>query len=269
MRASAAARASSLSPPAERLGSLDSRPPMDSRFALLLTATVAPSASTPYLNIRDPRRREAHYLEALARWCKALPANWEIVVAENSGWPASRFTDVAERLGRAVHILECADRGSRSGKGVGEAGLLDDFAASGLAGTCDWIFKCTGRLSVDNIATCLPQLDGDGVCASILPSLTYMDSRFFGASREVFEEYFTGMGADIREDDVVYLEHVAARRMLSAIGAGHAFHPFPKIPYVVGHSASLGKSYNGASSRIKWFLRNRVRRIVIDREILI
>jgi len=242
---------------------------MDSRFALLLTATVAPSESTPYLNLRDPQRREAHYLEALARWCTALPAEWEIFVAENSGWPASRFTGVAERLGRAVHVLECADRGSQAGKGVGEAGLLDDFVASGLAAKCDWIFKCTGRLSIRNIATCLPPLDGDGVCASILPSLAYMDSRFFGASRNVFEEYFTGMGAEIREDDVVYLEHVAARRMLSAIGAGHAFRPFPKMPYVVGYSASLGRSYNRAIDRVKWRLREQVRRVVVDREILI
>jgi hypothetical protein len=243
---------------------------MDSRFVLLLTATVAPGEGTPYLNIRDPQRREAHYREALARWCKALPAEWEIVVAENSGWPAARFTDVAERLGRSVHVLECADRGSQAGKGVGEAGLLDDFVASGLAQRCDWIFKCTGRLSVDNITKCLPPLDeGDGVCASILPSLTYMDSRFFGASRNVFEEYFTGMGADIREDDVVYLEHVAARRMLSAIGAGHAFRPFAKMPYVVGHSASLGRPYNGAINRVKWLLRQQVRRVVRDREILI
>jgi hypothetical protein len=243
---------------------------MDSRFALLLTATVAPDERTPYLNIRDPQRRETHYREALARWCKALPAEWEIVVAENSGWPASRFTDVAERLGRSVHILECADRGSRAGKGVGEAGLLDDFVASGLAQTCDWIFKCTGRLSVDNIATCLPPLDDDGgVCASILPSLAYMDSRFFGASKEVFAEYFTGMGADIQEDDVVYLEHVAARRMLAAIGAGHAFRPFTRMPYLVGHSASLGRSYNGAINRFKWLLRQQARSVAIKREILI
>lgn len=242
---------------------------MDPRFALLLTATVAPGERTPYLNIRDPQRREAHYLEALARWCTALPAEWKIVVAENSGWPAARFTDVAERLGREVHVLECADRGSQDGKGVGEAGLLDDFVASGLAEACDWIFKCTGRLSVDNIATCLPPLDGGGVCASIRPSLTFVDSRFFGASRDVFEGYFTGMGAEIREHDVVYLEHVAARRMLSAIGAGHAFRPFAKLPYVVGHSASLGRSYNGAINRSKWFLRQQMRRVVVKRELLI
>jgi hypothetical protein len=241
---------------------------MDSRFALLLTATVAPGESTPYLNLRDPQRREAHYREALARWCRALPPEWEIVVAENSGWPASRFTDVANRHGRSVHILECADRGSEAGKGVGEAGLIDDFVASGLVPTCNWIFKCSGRLFVDNIATCLPPLDdGEGVCASMLPSLTFVDSRFFGASRDVFEEYFTGMGGDIREHDVVYLEHVAARRMLSAIGAGHPFRPFAKLPYVVGYSASLGRSYDGAVNRAKWLLRQQLRRLTRSREI--
>src|SRR5262245_47401531 len=123
---------------------------MDARHALLLTATVAPG-ETPDLEVRDPGQREAQYLDALGRWCGALPPHWTIVVAENSCWPAARFTEVGERCGREVQVLACADRGSQAGKGVGEAGLLDDFARSELAQGCDWIFKCTGRLYVHNV----------------------------------------------------------------------------------------------------------------------
>jgi hypothetical protein len=96
-----------------------------------------------------------------------------------------------------------------------------------------------------------------------------MDSRFFGASREVFHEYFTKMGSEIEEADGVYMEHIAARRMLSALGAGHDFLPFVTLPYLIGRSASLDAPYHGAGIRIKTFLRQRVRRVVMDREILI
>jgi len=242
---------------------------MDARHVLLLTATVAPG-DTPDLRLRDPSQREGHYLDALARWCGALPPVWAIVVAENSSWPPSRFTEVGERFGRRVDVLECADRGSREGKGVGEAGLLDDFAECELAQSCDWIFKCTGRLYVDNIDKCLPALDrGGGVCGAIVPSLNHMDSRFFGASRSVFHSYFTNMGNEIREDDGVFFEHIAARRMLSSLAAGNAFRPFETLPYIVGRSASLDASYHGGPVRIKGFLRERVRRMMMDREILI
>jgi hypothetical protein len=241
---------------------------MDPRNVLLLTATVAPRG-TPDLRLRDPGQREAHYLDALARWCEALPPEWAIVVAENSNWPASRFTAIGERSGRMVHVLACADRGSQAGKGVGEAGLLDDFAKCELAQGCRWIFKCTGRLYVANIGKCLPSLDEDGVCGAIVPALNHMDSRFFGASRDVFHEYFTNMGGEIREDEGVFFEHIAARRMLSSLGAGHVFRPFKTLPYIIGRSASLDASYHGRGIRIKTLLRQQMRRMVMDREILI
>lgn len=241
---------------------------MNARCVLLLTATVSPG-ETPDLVLRDPHEREANYLDALARWCEALPPTWSIVVAENSSWPASRFTKVGDRFGRSVQVLECEDRGSQEGKSVGEASLVDDFAASALAHDCDWIFKCTGRLYVDNIDTCLPPLDGaPGICASIVPTLEHMDSRFFGASREVFLEYFTKMGSEIDEPDICF-EHIAARRMLLALSAGHRFRPFEELPYFIGRSASIGIPYHGGSIRAKWFLRQRVRRLMIDREVLI
>lgn len=241
---------------------------MKARCVLLLTATVSPG-ETPDLVLRDPQERESNYLDALARWCEALPPNWSIVVAENSGWPTSRFSEVGDRFGRSVQVLECEDRGSHEGKSIGEAGLVDDFAATALARDCDWIFKCTGRLYVQNIDRCLPALDGtDGICAAIVPSLAHMDSRFFGASREIFLEYFTKMGAEIDEPDVCF-EHVAARRMLRAFAAGHDFRPFEKLPYFIGRSASIDIPYHGASIRAKWFLRQQVRRLMIDREVLI
>jgi hypothetical protein len=242
---------------------------MPTRPALLLSATVAPG-ETPYLKLRDPGQREQQYLSALASWCDALPANWVIVVAENSNWPTSAFIEVGRRSGRAIRVLECQDRGSSAGKGVGEAGLIDDFVNSGLARECDWIFKCTGRLFVHNIGKCLPPLDDrGGVCGAIVPSLDHMDSRFFGGSRDVFNEYFTDMGREISEHEGVYMEHVAARRMLSALGAGHAFCPFATLPYLIGRSGSLDSSYSGAGIRLKTFLRQRVRRVAMDREILI
>lgn len=242
---------------------------MPTRSALLLSATVAPG-ETPYLKLRGPGQRERQYLSALASWCEALPANWTIVVAENSNWPTSAFTEVGKKSGRVVEVLACDDKGSPKGKGVGEAGLIDDFANSGLAQECDWIFKCTGRLFVHNIGKCLPPIyDCEGVCGAIVPSLDHMDSRFFGASRDVFRDYFTDMGGEISEHEGVYMEHVAARRMLSALGAGHTFRPFETLPYLIGRSASLDSSYSGATIRLKTFLRQRVRRVTMDREILI
>jgi hypothetical protein len=242
---------------------------MDAHHVLLLTATVAPR-ETPDLSLRDPERRESQYFEALGKWSKVLPPDWAIVVAENSAWPSSRFVEVGAQSGREVHVLECADRGSEAGKGVGEAGLLDDFAKSELAQGCRWIFKCTGRLFVGNLDTCLPSLEGDdGVCGAIVPALDHMDSRFFGASMAVFHEYFTNMGCEIQEDQGVFFEHIAARRMLSALGAGHAFRPFETLPYIIGRSASLDSSYHGLSIRLKTLMRQRVRRMTMEREILI
>jgi hypothetical protein len=96
-----------------------------------------------------------------------------------------------------------------------------------------------------------------------------MDSRFFGASREIFHKYFTGMGAEIEEEQGVFFEHVAARRMLSSLAAGHAFRCFETLPRIIGRSASLDASYDGRGVRLKGLLRERVRHTMIDREILI
>lgn len=243
---------------------------MDAGCALLLTATVAPDGRTPDLAVRDPREREAEYLDALGRWCRALPPSWEIAVAENSAWPASAFADVGRRAGREVHVLSCADRGSSGGKSVGEAGLIDDFARSELASRVDWIFKCTGRLFVENVESCLPPLDrDDGICGAIVPTLDHMDSRFFGASRDLFHEYFTEMGSEMDERTGLRFEVIAARRMLAALAAGHRFRPFAALPYFIGRSGSLDAPYNSASIRAKWLLRQQLRRVVIEREILI
>jgi hypothetical protein len=242
---------------------------MSHHNVLLLTATVAPSTATPDLKIQDPRERETNYLDSLSQWCKALPSNWQIVVAENSGWPAERLSDVGERFDRSVHVLTCPDRGSDAGKGVGEAGLLDDFAASKPAHECDWIFKCTGRLFVHNTQACLPPLVAEGVCGSIVPSLDHMDSRFFGTSKQVFHEYFLNMGSEIRENEGLFFEHIAARRLMASLSNGNSFLPFRRLPYFIGRSASIDAPYHGAQVRVKGYLRERVRQIVLDRQILI
>jgi hypothetical protein len=57
--------------------------------------------------------------------------------------------------------------------------------------------------------------------------------------------------------------------MLRALSAGHRFRPFVELPYVIGRSASIGIPYNGPSIRAKWFLRQQVRRLMIDREVLL
>lgn len=244
---------------------------MDADCALLLTATVAPDPTTRTLAVRDPREREAEYLDALGRWCRTLPPSWEIAVAENSGWPTSVFADAGRRAGREVHVLACEDRGSEvGGKSAGEAELIDDFAGCELAQRVEWIFKCTGRLFVENVEACLPRLDRTaGVCGAIVPTLDHMDSRFFGASRAVFHEYFTGMGPEMDETTGMRFEVVAARRMLAALAAGNPFRPFAALPYFIGRSGSLDAAYNSAAIRAKWFLRQQVRRTVISREILI
>lgn len=242
---------------------------MGARHALLLTATVAPG-DTPALRLRDPEQREAQYLDALARWCEALPPDWGVVVAENSGWSPAPFVEVGERHGRRVEVLECDDRGSEQGKSVGEANLIDDFAASPLSRDWEWIFKCTGRLYVKNLESCLPPLAGrSGVCAAIVPSLVHMDSRFFGASSELFHEYFTGLASEIDESEGENFENVAARRMLRALGDGHAFVPFEVLPYVAGRSATLDTDYDGFAVPLKRAVRERVRRTMMEREILI
>ena len=239
------------------------------RHALLLTATVAPG-DIPALRLRDPEQREAQYLEALAHWCKSLPAEWGVVVAENSGWPSARFVELGESLGRRIEVLECEDRGSAQGKSVGEANLLDDFASSDVSRQWDWIFKCTGRLYVKNLESSLPRLAGrKGICAAIVPSLDHMDSRFFGASTALFHEYFTNMASEIDEDTGERFENVAARRMLRALGDGHAFIPFEVLPYVAGRSATLDTDYDGFSVPLKRAVRERVRRTMMEREILI
>jgi hypothetical protein len=47
------------------------------------------------------------------------------------------------------------------------------------------------------------------------------------------------------------------------------FHPFVRLPYLIGRSASLDMPYHASTSRIKTLFRERVRRVMLDREILI
>jgi hypothetical protein len=222
---------------------------------LLLTSTVRPHVGVN-VTVADETVRRTQYVRALSRWANAWPAPSRMVLVENSGADLKRLVDDALPRGAVQPILVKAPEpaGTRQGKGAAEARMID-YAVSVLDDLEeeDMLFKVTGRLFVRNVRRIVPTSRGRGqIILRGAFDWSYIDTRFIGASGDIWRGAFQGMGDDVDEARAIFLEHVAAARSLDALRSGTAaVKRFSGRPAFEGLSGTSSSMYGGWRSRMR------------------
>lgn len=235
----------------------------DPREVLLVTATIRPNTGR-VVAVTDPTVRARQYESALARWLATLdPARDRVVVAESSGADTAGLVALGRAWSpQAFSLLElpgCTPT-LRGGKGSGEAAMVEAVVAElcrqGLDPTTP-VTKCTGRLYVANHRDYGP-MSGD-VRAALRSDLVFADSRYWTLRLGLAAQHLTGIAAEVDELAGIDVEHVFARRVLQALGAGARWERWPELPRIVGVSGSTGSDYAGRRARARLAIHERVR----------
>lgn len=235
---------------------------------LLLTATVAPAGQTQMLTLRDPELRLKQYASAISQWLGEDLVD-RCVVIENSGQAASLRRDLPDD-GR-LEVREGSfgpDVGAR-GKGAQEAAVLAQFvpADEPVLGPADWIWKCTGRLTVHNFARLVANEGTGDLSVRYHPDLTACDARLYGVRAGLWQSLFADLHRDVDEEAGRYIEHALWRRVLQVLGAGAAFAPMLPSPDFRGESGSTGQRYGSLTGRAQRLAGDQLRQIVYRRSL--
>jgi len=132
------------------------------RFAVLMTATVDPSAFADSLQRSDPAIRLADYQKALRFWDRIDDARiGAVVFCENAGADLEPLRRVATQTKRAVELIgfdgNIRPRGVHYG--YSELGIIDHaLHSSALLGRFSHFIKATGRLTFPGVGRLLDQL---------------------------------------------------------------------------------------------------------------
>jgi hypothetical protein len=239
--------------------------PLGVEPVLLLTATVDPGACVMTARA-DPAQRLEDYRSALRGWI-ASRSFTRIVWCESSRWPLSAFADLQAMAADAHIALDLVsyfgqDFDMTLGKGYGELGIIQHAIdhVPALADDRAVIVKVTGRYVVPNIAPLLRLLQASAPPAFICDlrnDLTVADSRIFAATRSAMRTYLTPLRSLANDSAQVFFEHLLARAVHAAMGAGLAWRMMPMVPDVIGIGASTGKRHTASLSKI---LRHRLKR---------
>lgn len=234
---------------------------------LLLTATVDPGACV-FTTRADPATRLADYRQALSRWIQARTFT-RIVWCESSNWPLAAFDDLraaAAANGIALELIsyQGQDFDMTLGKGYGELGIIGHALAQApaLAGAQTMIVKVTGRYFVANAAALHALLGAaapPAMVCDLRENLTVADSRIFAASRHAMSTYLLPLRSLANDSQQVFFEHLLARAVHAAMGAGLGWALMPMVPRILGVSATRGQRHGYAlSKRLRYRLKQRL-----------
>jgi hypothetical protein len=209
-----------------------------------MTATIDPRAM-PMVARRDPQLRLRDYEWALQGWLASGSVD-RVVFCENSGYDVGSLRSIAAAHPEVeVEFLTLHDDGAGIARGKGYAELLIIAAAlarSRLIEASARIVKCTGRLRVQNALRVLAAVSGSefDVMCTLKRRGRFADSRLFVATPAFVLEHLIPRADLIDDSHGIYLEHVLARAVRSAVGAGGRWRPFPTRPRIEGISGTRG-----------------------------
>lgn len=256
-----------------------SRLDVERDVTLILTAAVRVNPGVPGVTAPDPSAREREYAENLQYHLHEHPRVRRIVLAESSGWPLTRFEDVAadNPLAKEVEILQlaCNDFPGRLGKGYGEGLLLDRaLDASRLAAGTRYLAKLTGRQRLANLTSLLERLPADfAVCVDLrdhglyerfgFPAAgRYCDTRFFVASRGFFDARLRRVYLREPETGEFNLEDAYYRAVKAVDGEPGVICRLPLEPRYRGLAGHWHKDYGSFRERAKQSFRAAARRLL-------
>jgi hypothetical protein len=212
------------------------------------------------VTVRDEHIRREQYVQALSRWLDCPLEGSRIVLVDNSSEDLERLARSASRAvrGQRLVLISAPHPGAvaERGKGAAEAAMID-YAISRLDGldADDVLFKVTGRLYVRNVRRVIPIRHGRGqIFVRATLDWSFVDTRFFGASADVWRRHFNDMQDAVDEREGVFLEHVVARRSLNAGWSGAVtVKRFAGRPAFVGYGGTTGGSYADWRSKLRHF----------------
>lgn len=209
----------------------------------MLTATIDPGG-TPMVVRRNCEERHRDYCEALNTWLQSGIRT--IVFVENSGHDLTQLKTIAGRYPE-VHtefVALSPDANTATlGKGFGELTMIESaFNASAVLRNAGHIAKCTGRLTVINIANLLNNIEGlqSDIFCTLKNNLTFADSRFFVARPSIFLNNLIGKKHFLNDHSGMFFENILARAATEAVSQGCSWTSFPVLPYVAGISGTFG-----------------------------
>jgi hypothetical protein len=201
------------------------------------------------VSLSDVEARRAQYAHAVSQWQSCPITGSRVVLVDNSGEELTNLVkSEAHRVGsRPTTLIAAPAPGdvAERGKGAAEAAMID-YAISCLddLDENDVIFKVTGRLFVRNVHRVIPIREGRSqICVRATLDWSWVDTRFFGASVDVWRQHLRGMAMIVDERERVYLEHIVARRAMGASWSGVEVKRFRRRPAFAGQSATTGHIY--------------------------
>lgn len=231
------------------------------RRAFVLTSTLKPASSVFHLKRSQLETRRVDYLSSVDRWSQGSLDAWgEAFLIDNSpDLSSEQWEEFAAQVKlrsrgaiQAVHVDVQPDLISPVlQKGREEAKLLDAAVISLQQRGITYFGKVTGRLFVSNLNRVIPSDRSEGISAAISNRLHLSDTRFFAMTLSEWSAHYTGMEKDVDEEAGVMLEHVFARRTMTAVGAGSTFASMSRLPRFVGMSGSMDIDYGSLTNRVK------------------
>jgi hypothetical protein len=229
---------------------------------IFLTGCIDPQGMT-FTLLGNPQVRRDQYIKAINFYIKAT--DHKILFVENSNNDISSFFENEIESGRIEIITFNGNNYDRQlGKGYGEMEIIEyAFQNSNSIKKADFIFKITGRLIVSNIRSIISQADNgkdNQVLVNLQRSLSFSDSRCWGASKDFFINYIIPYKSTLNDSLNIYFEHLLCKAVHRAIIDDYNFSFLENLPRYYGTSATLNEKYE--NSIFSWgplFLKHRVR----------
>lgn len=220
---------------------------------LLITSAIRVSAA--YTKLADFDSRLALTLEGIQRWL-ASPGIGPVVVCDGSGVDLGAHATRTLSNGGALTCEYLSFQNDTNavranGKGFGEGEIVNyALEHSQVLRAASKFAKCTGKLWVENHASCISHFNGIAAF-NILGHFQAIDTRFYIVDKSFYLNRLATAYRDVRDGDGFYLEH-AFKKALSTLKPSE-FVMFP-TPRLTGISGSTGTVYNSGGP--KGFLRD-------------
>lgn len=226
-----------------------------SSSSLILSSTIKPSDSIPFLELKSVEERIKQYLKALIFYITETEIE-NIIFCDNSNFSdgLNLISEVGYNLslafGKKFEILSfpMSKESVMFGKGYGEGEIIKFVLDnSQLIKETRTFYKVTGRLIVKNI-NLLNKLTNYEI-AFQKQGKDSVDTRFFKVSINFYKEHLIECYKEVNDKEGLYLEKIFYKKLKNL-----SIPSFPVYPLIVGQSGSTGIYYN--DKFIKAFLKN-------------
>ena len=222
---------------------------------VLITSAINVSAAKTVLT--DPNVRLCLTLKCINKWC-STPGVSHVIVCDGSGFDLRPHLNkiVSTKSGISCEIISFKNDvvGVKAkGKGYGEGEIINyALGHSKFLNGASHFAKCTGKLWVENFATCLSgfnQLASFDFYGNFKPIM--IDTRFYIVEKEFYISKLAALHNYVDDDNGYYLEHAFRDGLAILKLSDYVMYPTPRIS---GVSGSMGVHFE--TNRFKAALRD-------------